>query len=161
MDPALLIPFLHYVQAGSIERACQTHGYSRSTLVRRIAAAERVSGGRLFERQGVLSERGKDLLQLAKRVQEELVHYERRVKGRDRKVSGAIRIALLDALADVVVTPALPDLLARFPNIDVILYTSYDLANLDRDEADIAVRASPSPPPDWYGQRVSSCAFAA
>jgi DNA-binding transcriptional LysR family regulator len=60
--------------------------------------------------------------------------------GREAEVAGVVRITAPPGVADHVVAPALPKLLARWPKLHVVLDASVGYADLARREADIALR---------------------
>jgi DNA-binding transcriptional LysR family regulator len=66
-----------------------------STVFRRINALEAALGSTLFERGGrgyVLTATGESLAAYASRVEEQVFTLEREIAGRDRALSGAIRV---------------------------------------------------------------------
>src|SRR4030095_8492010 len=73
-------------------------------------------------------------------MEEGALALERRALGRDRPVSGQLRVTTTDALARALVLPALGTLHERHPDIRVHLLTGGARLDIVRREADVAVR---------------------
>src|SRR5215831_6910071 len=73
-------------------------------------------------------------------MEEAALALERRALGADRSLSGLLRVATTDALAQLLVLPALGTLRERHPDIRVHLLTGPARLDITRREADVAVR---------------------
>lgn len=134
--------FLAVARTGSLNRAAVTLGVNATTVGRRIEALEAGLGLRLFQRAQTgfaLTDEGRDLIERAERIEAAAVAFERRAEASDR-VSGRVRLATAENLANVLLIPALPDLRARHPDLTVEIATDIRSANLHRREADLALR---------------------
>jgi DNA-binding transcriptional LysR family regulator len=153
---------LSLAERGSVRGAARALGVSHSTVLRRIAALESVTSVRLFERKPEgyeLTPAGQDVFDTARAVEDLVVALERRVEGRDLRLSGPIRVTLPD--------PFLPFLLPVFrefgrahPEIEVTLAVGVGYADLAHREADVAIRTTSEPPPDLVGRRVAEAGVA-
>jgi DNA-binding transcriptional LysR family regulator len=85
---------------------------------------------------------------------------ERKVAGRDLRLTGTVRVTTTDTLAVALVPAALATFAAAHPAIQLELTTTTAMANLTRRDADVAVRATSAPPPHLVGRRVGTIAFA-
>lgn len=155
--------FLALVRKGSVRAAAGHLGVSHSTVLHRIEGLERELGLALFERQpegfaptGAASE----LLQFALRIEAEMEGLERAVAGRDRTLSGVLRVTMADLLATRFLVPVLARFAAAYPGIELELLLTYEHLNLTRREADVALRLTHRPPEDLIGRRLCNCAKA-
>jgi len=135
--------FLAVARSGSLSKAARTLKTSAATVGRRIAALEIRLGARLFDRRRTgyaLTESGEAVLHKAEDVEEAVLSVEREALGRDLRPSGKVRVATADDIATFVIGPRLPDFQRRYPGITLEIVASWEVVNLTRREADIALR---------------------
>ena len=95
----------------SLAGAAEALGVNHSTVFRRLGQIEQQLGSRLFERgRGgyALTACGEEMVELAERMGEDIVTFERKVTGQDLRPSGELRVTttdtiLLHLLSDVLV----------------------------------------------------------
>lgn len=151
---------LALAEAGSVRSASRALGVSHSTVLRRLAALESSVGVRLFERkvEGYeVTPAGQDVFDTASELHEVVTALERRVAGRDQRLSGAVRVTLPDPLLSFFL-PVLRDFNREYPDIEVTLAVGVSYLDLAHREADIAIRLAAEPPPDLVGRRVATVA---
>ena len=154
--------FLAIARARSIRSAAKALRVSHSTVSRRLDVLERDLGVRLFDRLPdgfVPSAAGERVLAHAESVETQLFGLEREVLGRDAELAGAVQITLPPPLARLL----MPDLVRfgeQFPGIDVELVSTYELVDLTRRDADIAIRFGREPEPWLLGRRLPDFAEA-
>ena len=124
--PALGRPahLLSVVVGGSLAAAARRLGVNHSTVFRRINALEARLGLRLFERlrSGYLpTAAGSELLASAERIETELLDVERRLAGRDLRLTGAIRLTAPDDVAEVLLSEPLARFRVAYPEITLEL----------------------------------------
>lgn len=126
---------------GGLAAAARQLGVNHTTVLRRLDALEARLGARLFERtRGGYrpTEAGVTLLEQARRMADQADEIERRVSGRDRELTGLLRVTT----AFVVMEHLLPQPLASFaracPGIEVEVVENAYLADLSRRSADAA-----------------------
>lgn len=149
-------------RAGSVRRAARALGVSHSTILRRIDALEKNTGVRLFERKLVgyeLTPAGQDVFDTALGLEEIVLGLERRVGGRDLRLSGAVRVTLPDPFLPLLL-PVFQRFAELYPDIVVTLAVDVGFADLAHREADIAIRIIEEPPPDLVGRRLAAAAAA-
>jgi DNA-binding transcriptional LysR family regulator len=135
--------FLAVARAGTLAAAGRLLDVDYTTVGRRVRALEQQLGLTLFERvrdRYVLSEAAEGLRESAERMEDGALALERRALGSDRTVSGVLRIATTDALAQILVLPAIRAMHERHPDIRAHLLTGPARLNITRREADVAVR---------------------
>jgi len=149
--------FLATVQAGSLSKAAKALGLTQPTLSRQVAGLEAALGVVLFERVGralVLTETGRDLLDHFRDMGAAAERVALAAAGRSQAVEGRVTISASDAFAVYVLTPLLPELQRVAPGIEVEVLASNTISDLQRREADIAVRHLRPVEPELIGRQV-------
>ena len=157
MDWSLIPDFLAIARNGSLSGAARARGLNHSTVYRRLNQLEAQLDSRLFERlqDGYqLTEAGQRLLPFAETMEAELFAAERDLTGTDRTLRGEVRLTAPEHLA----YDYLPAYLAAFndcyPDICVSILVSNADFDLNRREADIALRATDRPPEHLVGRKL-------
>lgn len=135
--------FLAVARSGSLTQAATELAVSQSTVSRRITELEQSIGTILFQRHQTgyfVTDEGGELLCHAERVEESIMALERGAAGLDKKPAGSVRLATSENLATDLIIPALPAFRERYPGICLEIITSTVTAELNRREADIALR---------------------
>lgn len=143
--------FLAIARGGSLASASRTLAVNHSTVFRRLNTFEETLGVRLFDRLPsgyALTAEGESIRSEAEAVEASVHAIERRVAGHDLAMEGDVRLTLPPNMAREYVAPWLPEFYRRYPGIRIEIAASDDDFDLARREADIALRATPSPP-DW------------
>jgi LysR family glycine cleavage system transcriptional activator len=124
----------------SFKRAAQELKVTESAISFQIRRLERDLGSELFERghrQIALTPGGRAYLRVVQQAHRDIADATVSLSGQARQV---VRISLVPALAEHWLVPRLGRLREALPDIAVTVLTSNDLADLDRDEIDIAIR---------------------
>jgi DNA-binding transcriptional LysR family regulator len=147
----------------SLSGAAEALGVNHSTVFRRLGQIEQQLGSRLFQRGRMgyaLTPCGEEMVELAERMGEDIVAFERRATGQDLRPSGELRITT----SDVVLLHLLNDVLIGFrrayPGIMLDVLVSNQRLNLSKRDADVALRATYQPPDTLEGQRIARIAWA-
>ncbi|MBB3141051.1 LysR family transcriptional regulator [Halomonas organivorans] len=154
---------LAIAETGSLSGAARRLGVSHATVFRRLGTIERRLGVRLFERGRsgyVPTPAGEELAAAAGRVEAEVARAERRLAGRDLRLSGTLRVTTTDTLLMGLLSPILADFRQRHPAIELEIAVSNQLFNLSRRDADLALRPTRSPPEHLVGRRLGDIAQA-
>lgn len=154
---------LAIARAGSLSGAGRALRLSHATVFRRLGDIEKRLGVTLFERtrRGYApTAAGDDLAATATRVEAEVNAAERRVAGRDLRLSGSMRVTTTDTLLTGLLSPLFAGFREAHPDIDLEVAVSNQLFNLSQRDADVAVRPSASPPEALVGRRVGRIALA-
>lgn len=155
--------FLALHREGTVRKAAAFLSVSHPTVARRLATMERQMGVRLFDRlpEGyALNAAGEAVLVHAEQVEQEIYDLERRIVGGDARLSGAIKLTMPPPMAPLLM-PALADFHGRYPQIDLEIVTSYEVIDLAKRDADIAIRFFQEPEPWLVGRRLPQFANAA
>jgi DNA-binding transcriptional LysR family regulator len=143
-------------EAGSLAGAARALGVNHTTVLRRLDALEAELGSRLFERQRggyQPTEAGAALLAQARHMAARADEIERRVLGRDRELTGALRVTTAFVIMEHLLPQPLADFARAYPGIEVEVIENAFLVDLasrhggsdqgwSRREADVAVRLS-------------------
>lgn len=149
---------------GGLAAAARTLDLSHSTAHRRLEAIERKLGVRLFERHHSgyrLTPQGESVSEAAQRMEAEAIAVERQVVGTDQRLSGQIRVSTSELLGLYLLPELLHQFIDQFPEVEVEMAVSDQLANLDRSDADVVIRTSANPPPYLVGRSVAPLCYGA
>ncbi|WP_207481994.1 LysR family transcriptional regulator [Arenibaculum pallidiluteum] len=149
--------------AKSLPGAAERLGVNHSTVFRRLGQIEQAIGTPLFERHRsgyVPSGAGEEMVALAARLEEGITDFARRLAGRDFAPTGELRVTTNDSFLVHLLTPAFARFRDRFPGLRLDVVLSNQALNLSRRDADVAIRATASPPETLVGRRVASIAWA-
>lgn len=155
--------FLALHRGGSIRAAATALGTSHSTVSRRLATVEEQLGTRLFNRSAgglVATGTADEIVDRAKRVEAEMLALGRAVQGRDQRLSGPVRVTMVPPLVQHLLMSDLVAFAEAFPDIDLEIASTYNLADMSRHGADVAVRFLTAPEPNLFGRRTPAFAHA-
>lgn len=105
---------------GTLSGAGRLLGVSHATVFRRLTNLENQLGVTLFERSRTgytPSTSGEDLFAVARRVQADITGAERRLAGKDLKLSGTIRVTTTDTLFAGLLAKPFETFRADYPDI--------------------------------------------
>ncbi|WXA97253.1 LysR family transcriptional regulator [Pendulispora brunnea] len=156
---------LRVAEKGSLAAGARALGVNHTTALRRVHAFERRLGVRLFERLAkgyVLTAAGEELMRTAQQMDEMATSVERRISGRDLRLTGSVRVTTTDTLAVSIVPPHLAAFRRKHPDVHLELTTSNAVLSLSKRDADVAIRPSGRPPENanLVGRRIAEIAFA-
>jgi DNA-binding transcriptional LysR family regulator len=135
--------FLELARTESLTAAARRLGVDRNTVARRVTALEEELGIALFERgpQGwTCLDAGRELAELASRVEVDVFAVARHADARDRAVEGTVRLTTTMYVNLWLLAPGLARLRARHPGSVLETVADSRAFNLSRREADLAVR---------------------
>jgi len=135
--------FLAVYRLHSLRAAARQLGVDQATAGRRLSAFERQLGAKLFVHTpaGYVPTAAAELLRpCADRIEEEAQGMMRSAQGLDQRLTGQVRIATGEGIANGLVIRAVARVHQLHPDIRIVLLTARGFADVARDEADIAVR---------------------
>ncbi|MGZ3350562.1 MAG: LysR family transcriptional regulator [Xanthobacteraceae bacterium] len=150
-------------EARSLAGAADALAVNHSTVFRRLAQIEQQLGSRLFERGRAgyaLTACGEQMVELAERMGEEIIGFERRVTGQDLRPSGELRVTTNDVLLLYLLNDVLVGFRRAYPEIVLDVVVSNQRLNLSKRDADVAVRATYHNPDPLAGAKVARIAWA-
>lgn len=134
--------FLAVARTGTLTGAADVLGAGIATVSRRIQRLENALGMPLFVHHQTgykLTDEGAALLPRAEALEDAMLGFRAGVTA-EAGVTGHVRLATAENLANPIIIPALPALLDRHPHLTLDVVTDVATANLHRREADLAVR---------------------
>lgn len=143
--------FLATAEEGSFSAAARALGSTQPTVGRQVAALEEELSVVLFERIGArleLTPAGLELADHVRAMAEAAARVSMAAAGRSQAVEGVVRITASDLFTAHLLPPALARLRAHHPGILVELVASNTVEDLQRRQADIAVRHFPATEPE-------------
>ncbi len=150
-------------ETGSLAAAARQLGVNHTTVLRRVHGLEAKLGVRLFERLATgyaPTVAGTEALEVAGALGATVDTLERRLAGRDLRLSGPLRVTTVDTLVITILMPHLAAFRAEHPDVTLEIVVSSAIANLTKRDADVAIRAAVAVPDTLVGRRVCDLPFA-
>ncbi|MCG8316386.1 MAG: LysR family transcriptional regulator [Pseudomonadales bacterium] len=160
---SLLRYALMTVRKGSASGAAAELGVTHATILRGLKRLEKETGVKLFNKSHSgysPTEQGHQLIELADNIESQIFHWLQNIESEEPTMSGELRVATTEILANGLVCPLLPKFYEKYPNIRLDIKTSYEFCNLTRYEADIALRSTNEPPEHLVGRHLSNITWA-
>jgi DNA-binding transcriptional LysR family regulator len=135
--------FLAVHRHGSLAKAGAALKTNPTTVGRRLTALEERIDARLFERTPggfVATRAGLELLPHAERIEGEVLAVERGLVGADRRLTGKVRVTATEMIATRFIAPELRTFRETYPEITIELVCTNRSVDLERREADVALR---------------------
>ena len=145
-------------RARSITQAARQTGIHHSTLFRRMADIESRIGTKLFERQQgdyQPTPAGLAAIDTAEKLEAEMAILARTLAGQDIRPTGTLRLTTTDTLLHAVLADDLAAFAQAYPEITVQVVTDNRFYDLNRHDADIAIRPSNAPNENLVGRQIA------
>lgn len=156
--------FLAVARHGSSTAAARAMHLDQSTVQRRLAGLERRIGQSLVERRATgyrLTAYGQALLPHAERVEQEMALLERFVQSSARELNGVIRLTCPEPIVlRISQSPLLERLAARHPGLHVEFVMSDHYVDLNKGEADVALRSGDTVDNQLVGRKIADSLWA-
>lgn len=149
--------FLATAELGSFSAAARALGMAQPTLGRQVAGLEEALEIVLFERIGrklVLTPAGDAVLQHIRQMGEGAVAASLTASGRAQSVSGEVCVSVTDIFAIYMMPRIVLGLRDIAPDLRINVLASNALSDLQRREADIAVRHTAPTQPELIARKV-------
>lgn len=153
---------LALVRGRSLARASELLRVDVSTVFRAVRRLEAALGVALFEksRRGYQpTDTARALAEQAERAEQALDAARVALEQGKQVVSGTVRLTCTDAVLSSLLLPALARFMPDYPALSLELVTSNDFANLNRHDADVALRLTNQPPEHLVGRRLGSVSY--
>lgn len=155
--------FLAVLRGRSVRSAAKLMKVSHSTVSRRLQAMEEQVGCKLFIRQPdgfILTEIGEAMVARTERIESEILSMQREVFGRNTSLAGPIRITAIPHIVQHLLIPYIAEFTRLYPDINIQINATYDMANLSRHDADVAIRIQKMPEDHLIGHPLPNIASA-
>ncbi|WP_193369681.1 LysR family transcriptional regulator [Pelagibius marinus] len=146
MDWNHLRVFLAVARRSQILAAARGLGLNHATVARRLNALEESLGLPLFERRpsgSTLTEAGERLLQVAERIETEILAIAEDARGQSASLSGVVRVGAPDGLGTFFLAAELGALQEAHPDLVIELVPLPRVFSLSKREADLAICLDP------------------
>lgn len=156
--------FLVVARSPSIREAAKTMKVSHSTVLRQLNLLEEQLETRLFDRNSVgfqLTAAGEDVFRSVLDIEESTQYIQRIATGRDTSLEGLVSINMPEILTHPSVLPDFSEFKQSFSKIKIKINQSYRMVDLNKREADIAVRLTNTPPDDLVGRKIGKLTLSA
>ncbi|WMN60705.1 LysR family transcriptional regulator [Pseudoalteromonas xiamenensis] len=154
-DDYRLLLALH--QSQSIREAALKLGVNHSTVSRRLAQLNCAARSVVVEstQSGLaITQYGRMLVETAQQMRSLIDEQERVLSSMNVAPKSRISLSLPPAILQFMLLDDLTEYQTRHPELDLIITTSYDFADLNQGEADIVIRVSNAPGDTLVGHRV-------
>jgi molybdate transport repressor ModE-like protein len=148
-------------RAGSFAGAARELGVKHTTVARRVAALEEALGARLVTKRKDsvgLTGAGAELKASAEEIERLASSIERRLAGEGSRIEGVVRVTMPDAIA-LYVAPRLQKLREQHPKLYVHILADARVYDLEKGEADLAVRVHPSTKSHYIERKLASATW--
>lgn len=157
MDWEDLKVFLAIANGRGLKKAALKLGLHHTTCARRLTNLEADLGTTLFDRLPsgyALTEAGNKLLRSSALIQDEINGIELDLMGKDIRLEGPIKLSMPNGFATHLLIPSVLEFMKQFPLVHVQINMTYAFSDLDKREADIAIRHVDEPPMSLAGKKV-------
>jgi len=141
----------------SIAAAARELGVNRTTVLRRINAFQESLNCRIFERADtgyILTPEAEKMIIAAREVEDILFNMQRQIAGRELKLEGALRVTTTDTFMVALLGPHLASFHRKHPHIVVEILTTNSILDLNRRDADVAIRPTRQPEANLVGRKI-------
>jgi DNA-binding transcriptional LysR family regulator len=148
--------FASLVQTGSVRATADHLGVNASTVTRRLDGLESRLGVKLFVRSHAgltITADGEELMMGLQPLATRLGDLEQQLLGRGEVVGGLVRITMPDVFA-ITLMPEFAAYARGHPEVRVEFLPAYQMLDLARAEADMAIRVTDQPPGNLIGRRL-------
>ena len=147
---------------GSVAAAARELEVNRTTVLRRINSFQEDLNCRIFDRSDagyVLTPEAEKMIDAAREVETTLFNMQRQIAGRELRLEGELRVTTTDSFMLSVLGPHLASFRRKHPHIVVDVLITNAILDLNRRDADIAIRPTPYPDSKLVGRRLRDVEF--
>lgn len=151
--------FLATVEEGSLSAASRALGQTQPTLGRQITALEQELGVVLFERVGrsvELTPTGQNLVEYVRAMRDAAEKMSLSISAQDETLDGTVCITVSDIFAKYIMPQIIRDIQKLAPKLHIDIQATNDIQDLQRREADIAIRHVRPEQPDLIARLVQN-----
>ena len=157
-DLERMVVFAKVVEAKSFSEAARRLGQSKSMVSKAVTQLEKSVGARLLNRTTramSVTEAGAVFYEHCARIVEELEQAKLAVGQFHSETRGLLRISASVAFGTLHIAPALPEFLARYPEVRIDMAITDRIVDLADENFDVAVRISKEPAPNLVARKLA------
>lgn len=139
---------LHLVRGGSLATAADALDVSYTTVARRVKRLEDDLGVKLFDRLAdgyQATQAGEVVARKAAAMETEELDLLRNLMGSEQTVSGPLVVTAPELLCSTHLVPVFDEFTKKYPDVELHVRSDAALLDLNRREADLAIRVSEAP----------------
>jgi DNA-binding transcriptional LysR family regulator len=147
---------------GSISAAARELEVNRTTVLRRINIFQQDLNCRIFDRGDsgyVLTPEAEKMIDAAREVESTLFNMQRQIAGHELKLEGELRVTTTDTFMVSLLGPHLASFQQTHPHIVVEVSMTNNILDLNRRDADVAIRPARVPDKGLIGRRLCEVDF--
>jgi len=147
---------------GSVAAAARELEVNRTTVLRRIDKFQQNLNCRIFDRGQagyVLTPEAEKMITAAREVENTLFNMQRQIAGHELKLEGELRVTTTDSFMLSMLGPHLASFRQNYPHIVVDLLVTNNILDLNRRDADVAIRPTGQPEANLVGRRLCDVKF--
>lgn len=151
--------FLVTAEEGSLAAAARSMGMTQPTLGRQVAALENEIGFDLFTRRGrglELTPNGIKLLEHVRLMGDAANQFSLSASGKSDVIEGNVSITASELLSTFMLPRMIKTLREVEPGINIEIYSTNEVRDLNRREADIAIRSFRPTQPELIAKKLCS-----
>jgi DNA-binding transcriptional LysR family regulator len=151
--------FARVVETRSFSEAARRLGLSKSVVSKQMTQLEKSVGARLLNRTTramSLTEAGAVFYDYCARIVEELEGAKNAVGQLHSQPRGLLRVSASVAFGTMHIAPALPDFLARYPEVRIDMEIKDRFVDLADERFDVAIRITKEPGPNLVARRLAT-----
>lgn len=149
---------LETVRHGGITNAARSLGVNHATVSRRISAAEKACGARLFDRLPTgyrATAAGLEVAKSAEKIEAETQDLNSKISALDTALTGQLTFTAPELIVRQILGPLLAEFQKQYPAIELKLIASTAEVSLSKRAADVAINVSNTPHQSLIGTKVS------
>ncbi|GAA6209180.1 LysR substrate-binding domain-containing protein [Cognatishimia sp. WU-CL00825] len=150
---------MHLVRGGSLAAAADALDVSYTTVARRVKRAEEDLGLQLFDRLAdgyQATAAGERVAEKASAMEMEELDLMRGLVSEDPTLSGSLTVTAPQLVCSQMLLPVFQEFTEKYPEVELHIRADAQLLDLNRREADIAIRVSNEPGDSLTGRRLAS-----
>jgi DNA-binding transcriptional LysR family regulator len=162
MDWEDLRHFLALAKSGSLSGAARQLSVDHTTVARRVAALEDTLKLRLVDRLPkavLLTLEGQKIAEAGSKIEEDIFSLLRIATGANPDLEGTVSISAPPAYASLMIAPRLQTLRHQFPGLVINLLGELSASDLNRRDADIAIRLTRPDNPSLIARKLAEMPF--
>ena len=153
-----MVIFAKVVEAKSFSEAARRLGLSKSLVSKAVTRLEKSVGARLLNRTTramSVTEAGAVFYEHCARIVEELDQAKLAVGQLHSETRGLLRISASVAFGTLHIAPALPEFLARYPEVRIDMAIGDRFVDLAEEGFDVAIRIAQEPAPNLVARKLA------
>ena len=156
--------FLAVYQNGSFAEAARALKVDETTVSRRLSSLENSFGVKLLKKNksGYLpTVDGEKVLATILPIYDSLSNLQNKIQGNNKTLVGKVTVTMPDTIASHIIIPQLGEFYMKYPDIQIEIITSAQSLNIQKRDADVAIRMFKPSQGTLYAKNIGKLKFSA